>query len=47
MNAIFGLQGMAEDAKGILWCSFSGGLFRLDPAEENASFRHVPREGPW
>ncbi|MBK9513663.1 MAG: hypothetical protein IPO05_08550 [Flavobacteriales bacterium] len=27
MNAIFGLQGMAEDAKGILWCSFSGGLF--------------------
>ncbi len=47
LNAIFGLQGMTEDAKGILWCGFSGGLFRLDPTEENASFQHVSREGPW
>ena len=47
LNAIFGLQGMTEDAKGILWCGFSGGLFRLDPEEEKASFQHIPREGPW
>ena len=26
LNASFGLQGMAEDAQGRLWCGFSGGL---------------------
>ncbi|MEZ4759111.1 MAG: hypothetical protein R2810_04910 [Flavobacteriales bacterium] len=35
---------MAEDAqKSKLWCSFSGGLFRLD----EGTFKHMPREGPW
>ena len=43
LNASFGLQGMAEDAQGRLWCGFSGGLFRLD----EGTFKHMPREGPW
>ena len=47
LNASFGLQGMAEDQHGTLWCGFSGGLFRLDPANEGASFRNVTRNGPW
>ena len=43
LNGSWGLQGMAEDAQGRLWCGFSGGLFRLD----HGTFTHMPREGPW
>lgn len=39
----FGLQAMLEDRKGMLWCGFSGGLFRFN----GASFMNVRRGGPW
>lgn len=39
----FGLQSMLEDSKGILWCGFSGGLFRFN----GAGFTNVTQEGPW
>lgn len=51
LNGSFGLQGMTEAPDGMLWCGFSGGLFRFDPtaspAANGAGFVHVPRGGPW
>lgn len=43
LNGNFGLQAMVQDAKGTIWCGFSGGLFRFD----GKGFVHVPRGGPW
>lgn len=43
LNGSFGLQGMAEDANGTLWCGFSGGLFRFD----DSTFVNVTRSVPW